>query len=162
MDALVLVLLGLVMAIGLAGVVFPVLPGLLLVAGAGLVWAIMSDGAAPWVVFAVMMAALIGGTVAKYVLPGRTLKQTGAPTSTMVLGGIGAIAGFFLIPVVGLIIGFVAGVYLGELRRLPDNKAAWRSTVVTLKAIGVGILIELAAGMFAVIVWLIAVLAGVG
>lgn len=162
MDVLVLVVLGLVMAIGLVGVVFPVLPGLLLVAVAALVWAIMAEGAAPWVVFGVMMLALVAGTVAKYVLPGRTLKQTGAPTSTMVIGGIGAVAGFFLIPVVGLIVGFVVGVYLGELRRLPDGKAAWRSTVVTLKAIGVGILIELAAGMFAVLVWLVSVLAGVG
>lgn len=162
MDEMVLVSLGALMAIGLVGVLFPVLPGLLLVAAAGLVWAIMADGAAPWVVFAAMMLALVAGTVAKYVLPGRSLKQSGAPTSTLVIGGIGAVAGFFLIPVVGLVIGFVAGVYLGELRRLSDGKVAWRSTVVTLKAIGVGILIELAAGMLAVVIWLVSVLAGVG
>lgn len=155
MDVLVLVLLGLVMAVGLVGVIFPVLPGLLLVAAAGLVWAIMSEGVAPWVVFGVMMAALVAGTVAKFVLPGRTLKQAGAPTSTMLLGAVGAVAGFFLIPVVGLLVGAIAGVYLGELRRLADRGAAWRSTVVTAKAVGVGILIELAAGMFAVMVWLV-------
>ncbi|HEY0637362.1 MAG TPA: DUF456 domain-containing protein [Pseudonocardiaceae bacterium] len=162
MDVGVLVLLGLIMCVGLVGVIFPVLPGLLLVAGAGLAWAIMADGATPWVVFAVMMAALVAGTIAKYVLPGKSLKQAGAPTSTLVLGGIGAVAGFFLIPVVGLLVGAVLGVYLGELRRLSDNKAAWRSTWITAKAVGAGILIELAAGMLAVLIWLVAVLAGVG
>lgn len=162
MDTGTVVLLGLAMAVGLVGVVFPVLPGLLLVAVAGLAWAIMADGAGPWVVFAVMLAALAAGTVAKYVLPGRTLKQSGAPTSTLVLGGIGAVAGFFLIPVVGLLVGAILGIYLGELRRLSDGRAAWRSTLTTAKAIGVGILLELAAGMVAVGIWLVSVLAGVG
>jgi uncharacterized protein len=162
MDPGVLVLLGLVMAVGLVGVVIPVLPGLLLVAAAGLVWAIMADGFAPWAVFAAMMLMLVVGTVAKYVLPGRSLKQAGAPASTLILGGIGAIAGFFLIPVVGLPLGAILGIYLGELRRLSDGRAAWRSTVTTAKAIGVGILIELGAGLAAVGIWLVSVLAGVG
>jgi uncharacterized protein YqgC (DUF456 family) len=162
MDVEIVVLLGLVMAVGLVGVIFPVLPGLLLVAAAGLAWALLADGVAPWVVFGAMMLVLVVGTVAKYVLPGRSLKQAGAPTSTLVLGAVGAIAGFFLIPVVGLLVGAVVGIYLGELRRLSDGRAAWRSTVATAKAIGVGILIELAAGMVAVLIWLVSVLAGVG
>jgi len=156
------VVLGLVMAAGLVGVIFPVLPGLLLVAAAALVWAIMADGVVPWVVFGIMMLVLAAGTVAKYVLPSRSLKQAGAPKSTLLLGAIGAIAGFFLIPVVGLVIGAVVGVYLGELLRLSDGRAAWRSTVVTAKSVGVGILIELAAGMVAVVIWLVSVLSGVG
>lgn len=162
LDLGVLALLGLAMAVGLVGVVVPVLPGLLLVAAAGLVWAIMAEGAVPWVVFAAMMLVLAVGTVAKYVLPGRRLKQVGAPTSTLVLGGIGAIAGFFLIPVVGLPIGAILGIYLGELRRLSSGQAAWRSTLTTAKAIGVGMLIELAAGLVAAAIWLVSVLAGVG
>lgn len=162
MDSGVLVLLGLVMAVGLVGVIFPVLPGLLLVAAAGLVWAIMADGATPWVVFGAMMVVLALGTVAKYALPGRSLKQAGVPTSTMVLGAIGAVAGFFLIPVVGLVVGALLGVYLGELRRLSDSRAAWRSTWITAKAVGLGMLIELGAGLVAVGIWLVSVLAGVG
>jgi uncharacterized protein YqgC (DUF456 family) len=158
----VVALLGLLMAVGLVGVIVPVLPGLLLVAAAGLVWAIMADGAGPWVVFGAMMVALVAGTVAKYALPGRSLKRSGAPASTLVLGAIGAVAGFFLIPVVGLLVGGLLGLYLGELRRLSDRRTAWRSTVATVKAIGLGILIELAAGMVAVGSWLVSVLAGVG
>lgn len=162
MDTDVLVLLGLAMAVGLVGVIVPVLSGLLLVAGAGLVWAIMAGGAAPWVVFAAMMLVLVAGTVAKYVLPGRVLKQAGAPTSTLVLGGLSAAVGFFVIPVVGLLVGAVLGVYFGELHRLRNGWAAWRSTVATAKAIGLGMLVELAAGLLATAIWLVSVLAGVG
>lgn len=161
MDVGTLVLIGLVMAIGLVGVVVPVIPGLLLVAAAGLGWAILADGAGPWIVFGVMAAVLAVGTVAKYVLPSRTLRQAGAPASTLVLGAVGGIVGFFVIPVIGLLVGAVAGIYLGEARRLSDSRAAGRSTLATLKAIGIGLLIELLAGVLAVAIWFVSVISGV-
>ena len=161
MDVGTLVLIGLVMAIGLVGVVVPVIPGLLLVAAAGLGWAILADGAGPWIVFGVMAAVLVVGTVAKYVLPSRTLRQAGAPASTLVLGAVGGIVGFFVIPVIGLLVGAVAGIYLGEARRLSDSRAAGRSTLATLKAIGIGLLIELLAGVLAVAIWFVSVISGV-
>ncbi len=162
MDLGTLVLIGLIMAVGLVGVIIPVIPGLLLVAAAGLGWAILADGAGPWIVFGFMAAVLAVGTVAKYVLPSRTLRQAGAPASTLVLGAVGGIVGFFVIPVIGLLVGAVAGIYLGELRRLPGSRAAGRSTLATLKAIGIGLLIELLAGVLAVAIWFVSVLSGVG
>jgi hypothetical protein len=62
------------------------------------------------------------------------------------------VVSFFVIPVVGLFIGFVLGVYLAEHHRL-GGKAAWPSTRHALKAVGVSILIELAAGLVATFVW---------
>ncbi|MBA3278556.1 MAG: DUF456 domain-containing protein [Geodermatophilaceae bacterium] len=150
------------MAVGLVGVVIPVIPGLLLVAVAGLGWAILAEGAGPWVVFGFMAVVLAVGTVAKYVLPSRTLRQAGAPASTLVLGALGGIVGFFVIPVIGLLVGAVAGIYLGELRRLTSSRAAGRSTLATLRAIGIGLLIELLAGVIAVAIWFVSVLSGVG
>lgn len=158
LDTGVLFLLGLGMALGLAGVVVPAVPGLLLVAVVAVIWAVLEGGAGPWVVVAVMLVVLGLGTVAKYVLPSRTLREAGAPWSTLVLGVVGAIVGFFVIPVVGLLVGGVLGVWLGELRRLRDGRAARRSTWATLKAIGIGMLLELAAGIVAVLVWVTGVL----
>lgn len=66
---------------------------------------------------------------------------------TLVVGVAGAVAGFFLIPVLGLPVGFVVGVYLAELARLRDGRAAWRSTRTAVVAIGIGMLVELAAGL---------------
>ncbi|MDQ3717239.1 MAG: DUF456 domain-containing protein [Actinomycetota bacterium] len=162
MDVGTLVLIGLAMAVGLVGVVIPVIPGLLLVAVAGLGWAMLAEGAGPWIVFGFMAVVLAVGTVAKYVLPSRTLRQAGAPASTLVLGALGGIVGFFVIPVIGLLVGAVAGIYLGELRRLRSSRAAGRSTLATLRAIGIGLLIELLAGVLAVAIWFVSVLSGVG
>ena len=162
MDLGTLVVIGLAMAVGLVGVVIPVIPGLLLVGLAGLGWAILADGAGAWIVFGVMVAVLLVGTVAKYVLPSRTLRQAGAPASTLILGAVGGIVGFFAIPVIGLLVGAVAGIYVGEARRLKDSRAAGRSTLATVKAIGIGLLIELLAGVVAVAIWFVAVISGIG
>nr|WP_246210013.1 DUF456 domain-containing protein [Nocardioides piscis] len=64
--------------------------------------------------------------------------------------------GFFVIPVVGLFIGFVLGVYAAEHRRL-GSAAAWPATKHALKAVGLSILIELAAAMLAVATWIVGV-----
>lgn len=156
-----LLLVAVAMAVGVIGVLVPLLPGSLLVAAAALVWALAEQDTASWLVFAVMIAVLGVGAVAKYVLPARNLAAVGAPRSTLLLGAAGAAVGFFVVPVVGLPIGGVLGVFLAELRRLRgDRPTAWQSTWVTLKALGVGLLIELAAALLAVALWAVAVLVG--
>lgn len=152
-------LLLVVMLAGLVGVLFPVLPGLLLIGLAGLIWAWGDGGGvARWSVFAAMVAVLLVGTVAKYALPARSARTTGAPRSTVLLGAIGAVVGFFVIPVVGLVIGGVGAVFLAELNRLGDAGSAWRSTRAVLVGIGFGVLIELTAGLLAILVWVAGVL----
>ena len=148
------------MVAGLVGVLLPVLPGLLLIWGAGLVWAV-GDGGGPvrWTVFGVLTALLVVGTVAKYVLPARSAAARGAPATTLLAGAAGAILGFFVIPVVGLLVGGVAGIYLAELARLHDRRRAAVSTRAALVAIGIGVLIELAAGTLMVGAWLLGLLA---
>jgi uncharacterized protein len=69
-----------------------------------------------------------------------------------------AVIGFLLIPVVGFFIGFPLGVYLEELRRLREHAAAWRSTWEALRAMGLSIVIELAATVLAAGAWMAAVL----
>lgn len=153
------VLVGLAIAVGMVGVVVPVLPGSLLVAGAILVWALVEGGATAWGVFAVAAVVIGGAQVVKYLIPGRRLRDAGVPRRSMVVGAVLAVAGFFLIPVVGLFIGFPLGVYLEERRRLRAHDAAWRSTRHALHAIGLSIAIELAATTVAAVVWLVAAIA---
>jgi uncharacterized protein YqgC (DUF456 family) len=69
-----------------------------------------------------------------------------------VVGAALGVVGFFVIPVVGLVIGFVAGVYVAELRRLGRERAG-RSTALALRAVGLSVLIELAAGLLAAMAW---------
>jgi hypothetical protein len=100
---------------------------------------------------------LLVGQVVKYAVPGKTLKAT-VPTSTLLVGGLGAVVGFFVIPVVGALAGFPVGVYLAERHRL-GAQGAWPSTRAALRAIGVSILIEFVAGVIAVAIWLVGVAA---
>ena len=158
-DAGGALLVGLVMLVGLVGVVLPVLPGTALILAAGIAWAalVVDDGAARWVVVAVMAALFVAGAVAKYALPGRRLKGT-LPRRTLVVAGVAAVVGLFLLPPFGLLIGGVAGAYLAETQRLGPGADAWRSTVQVLKAIGLGVLAELAAAALMVSTWLIGLL----
>ena len=79
--------------------------------------------------------------------------------SAGILGMILAIVGFFAIPVVGLVVGFLGGVYVAEHARLRDWNRAWNSTWVAMKATGFSILIELAALLLAASVWVGALIA---
>lgn len=149
-------LLGLVMLVGLLGVVVPLLPGTALVLGAGIAWAafVADDGSGRWVVVAVMAALFLAGLVLKYALPGRHLAGR-LPRRTLLLGAAGAVVGFFLLPPLGLLLGGVGGVYLAESQRTRGSSEAWRSTVQVLKAIGLGVLAELGAGVLMVGAWLV-------
>jgi uncharacterized protein YqgC (DUF456 family) len=148
------VLVGLAILVGLVGIVVPVLPGSILILGAVLVWAAEAQSTTGWLVFAVVTTLLVAGGVVKYAVPGRRLKAVGVPNRSLVAGGLLGIVGFFVIPVVGLLVGFVVGVYLAELHRL-GREGAWPSTRSALGAVGLSMLIELAAGLLAAVTWLV-------
>ena len=138
----------LAVAVGLAGILVPVLPGSVLILGALLAWAFAVGETAGWVVFAVATAFLVVGTLVKYAVPGRRIKTAGVPNRTLLAGAAAGVVGFFVIPVVGLILGFVLGIYAVEIQRVGESEAR-RTTVAALKAVGLSILIELTAGLFA-------------
>lgn len=148
----------LLMLVGVVGVLVPVLPGLLLVWAAGLLWVWQDGGGAGRIAAGVLMTGLfVAGTVAKYVLPARSATGAGAPRSTLALGALGAVVGFFVVPVLGVLVGGVGAVFLAELARLHDSRAAGRSTWAVLRAVGLGMLVELAAALLIVGTWLVAV-----
>jgi uncharacterized protein YqgC (DUF456 family) len=150
------ILVALAIAVGIVGVVVPVLPGTVLVLGAVLVWALDLGTTTAWAVFAVAATLLVAGSVVKYLVPGRRLKASGVPNRTMLAGALLGFVGFFVLPVVGLLVGFVLGVYLAERARV-GGAAAWPSTKHALRAVGVSILIEVVAACLAAVAWVIGV-----
>jgi uncharacterized protein YqgC (DUF456 family) len=143
-----LCLLGVV--VGIVGVVVPLLPGLLLCWASVLVWALLADaGWGRWLVLGLCTLWVLLGTVAKYAWPGRRLKQAGIPTRTLLAGVVVGLLGMVFIPVVGLLIGFVLGVWLAEWARLGDTATAWPSTRAALLGAGLSVLIELTAATLA-------------
>lgn len=144
---------GLLILLGLAGVVVPVIPGLLLVWAGVLVWFLDDRDTQRMIVLIAVTLVLALGTVIKYLVPGRRLREAGVPWGTIALGALLGIVGFFVVPVVGLVLGFVLGVWLAEMMRLGDSGTAWRSTRHAVVAVGLSILIELAAGLVATAIW---------
>lgn len=150
------IIVAVVIALGIAGIIVPVLPGTILVLGAVLVWALEIATTTGWAVFAACTALLVGGSIVKYLVPGRRLKASGVPNRTLLFGALLAFVGFFVVPVIGMFIGFVLGIYLAERTRL-GAAGAWPSTVHALKAVGVSILIELVAAFLAAVTWAVGV-----
>jgi hypothetical protein len=76
----------------------------------------------------------------------------------LVAGVAGAVAGFFLIPVVGALIGWPAGVFVAELARHRHPGPAWASTKDVLKSLGLGVAVQFVAGVAMIALWVLAVL----
>jgi uncharacterized protein YqgC (DUF456 family) len=148
-----IVLVALVILVGLVGIVVPLLPGTLLVLGAIAVWAVIVNDVTAWVVLGVVVALLGAATLVKYLWPMQRMRAADVRTMSLVLGGVLGIIGFFVIPVVGLVIGFVLGVYLGELSARHDQRLAWTSTKHALKGVALSILVELAGALLATVAW---------
>ncbi|GAA3229214.1 DUF456 domain-containing protein [Oerskovia jenensis] len=147
------VVVGLVILVGLAGIVVQVLPGNTLVGGAILVWAIMTGGTGAWVCFAVAATFIVAAEASQLLLAGRHMRRADVPWSTLAWGGLAGVVGFFVIPVVGLFVGFVGAIFVAELIRRRDRRAAWRATVAALQATGITILVQLLGGLLAAATW---------
>lgn len=154
-------LVAIVMLIGLAGTVVPVLPGLALVWVAGLAYGLVAGfGTVGTIVFSAMTLLALAGTAAKFALPHRGGAARGAPASSLLAGFVGAIVGLVVIPVLGLPVGAVAGVWLAETARLGDARAAWHVTVGVVIGFGLGALAEFALGLAMIGCWVVWVVVG--
>jgi uncharacterized protein len=141
------------------GILVPVLPGLLLV-WIATVGTLLVQGTdlAGWTIAVVLTCLFAAGTAATILLPARQGRQGGAPASTFVFAGVGAVVGFFVLPVLGLIVGALLGLFVGERQRLGDNREAVAATGRVLRAYGVGVLIEALIGVTMIMIWAAAIL----
>ncbi len=149
---MVTLLVGLAVAIGLLGTLLPILPGLGLIWAATVAYGLLEGfGAVGWAAIAVITGLLIGGMAAGIRIPQKAAAAGGIGWVGQVFAVGLAIAGFFVIPVLGAPIGFVAGVYLAAWRR--DREAAWSTTVSTLWALLKAAGVQFAAGIAMAMTW---------
>nr|WP_221220013.1 DUF456 domain-containing protein [Mycolicibacterium sp. BK634] len=148
-----IVLVGLAIAIGLVGVIVPLLPGTLLVYAAIAVWAVVEHTLVSWVVLGVVTAVLGASLLIKYLWPAKRMRAAEVGRWTLAAGAVLGVIGFFVVPVVGLLLGFVLGVYLAELASRRDQRRAWAATWHALKAAALSVGVELTGGLIATVVW---------
>lgn len=157
MSAGGIVLVALAIAVGLVGIIVPILPGGILVIAAIGVWAFVVGTAAAWVVFGIAAAFFAAATVIKYTWPARRMLDAQVRTSVLVAGAAAGIVGFFVIPVVGLLVGFVAGVFAAEMATRRNLARAWASTVHAIKGVALSVGVELTGALLATVTWAVGV-----
>jgi hypothetical protein len=146
--------IGLLMAVGLAGVIIPFLPGLPIIWGAALLYGFLTGfGSLGWTAMAVITVLAAIGIAASLVLPERAGAASGASRSTRLFAGVTGLIGFFVIPIIGFPIGACLGVLLAQYRETADPGEAMRATVAVIKGFGAGLVVELGAAFAMVLVW---------
>lgn len=153
MDLPQLLLVGLVLLLGVAGVLVPGVPGTWLVWAGVLWWALHERSSAAWTLLVATTALLLVVQVVKWQLPPRRLRGVGVTSRMAAYAGAGAVLGFVLLPVVGAVPGFVGGIYLCERLRLGSDGEARTSVRAVMRAVGTSVLVELFACLLVVGGW---------
>jgi uncharacterized protein YqgC (DUF456 family) len=155
-----IVLVAMVIAVGLVGILVPLLPGSILVLAAIAVWAFLEKTTSAWVTLGIATAILAAALLVKYLWPMKRMRSADVGTWSLLAGGVLGIVGFFVVPVLGLVLGFVLGVYLAELALRHDQRLAWASTVHAIKGVALSVGVELLGALLATAVWVGGVLLG--
>jgi uncharacterized protein YqgC (DUF456 family) len=109
------------------------------------------------VTLGVVTALLAVSTLIKYLWPMKRMRAADVSTWSLVAGAVLGIIGFFVIPVLGLVIGFVLGIYLAELAKRRDQRIAWTSTKHALKGVALSVGVELCGALLATAAWTVGV-----
>lgn len=116
MDILGWVLVILLFAVGMAGAIYPILPGALAIYGAffvyGLFFSFSEFDIWFWLIQTLIVIVLF---IADYAVSAWGVKRFGGSRASIIGSTIGLIIGPFVIPAFGLIIGPFAGAVIGEM-----------------------------------------------
>jgi uncharacterized protein YqgC (DUF456 family) len=159
MDILGWVLVILLFVIGMAGTIYPILPGALAIYAAffvyGFFFSFKEFGFMFWTIQSLIVIILF---IADYAVSAWGVKRFGGTKASVVGSTIGLIAGPFVIPAFGLIIGPFGGAVIGELiagKSLEQSiKAGWGALVGLFTSVVVKIILQLVM-IIAFILWLV-------
>ncbi|OXM13251.1 DUF456 domain-containing protein [Paenibacillus herberti] len=116
MDIIGWILVVVLFIVGMAGAVYPILPGALAIYAAFFVYGFFISfkpfGFVFWTLQTIIVAALF---IADYVVNAWGVKKFGGSRASVIGSTIGIIIGPFVIPGFGLLIGPLAGAVIGEL-----------------------------------------------
>ncbi len=153
-ELLVTVACGITMLLGVVGTIAPFMPGLSLIAVAAIVYAIFT-GLSGWAIvfLGIILTLCIVATVVSVMSPTKRAQVSGANGMSVFLGFALALFGFFAIPVIGLILGGIAGIYLGEVMQGKPHQQAMTATNATLRGFGVAFLVHFGAAIASFGTW---------
>lgn len=142
--------------IGMAGAVYPVLPGVLAIYAAFFVYGWMvgfeSFGFWFWFIQTTLVALLL---IVDYAVNALGVKKFGGSRASVIGSTIGLIAGPFVIPVAGLIAGPFLGAWIGELVVGTPNKQALSAGVGALVGFFSSVVVKILLQLLMIILFMI-------
>jgi len=153
-ETLITIVAGVVMLVGLAGVVLPVLPGAILIWGAALGYGLLAGwgDSGPWL-FALITLLGLSGLGAEIWVTGTGAKMAGASVWSLLAGlGLGLV-GLVFGSLPGLLAGLVLGTLAVEYWRRKDWDQAVKSSLGTLAGYGLSYGVKLVIGLMMIAAW---------
>jgi uncharacterized protein YqgC (DUF456 family) len=148
------VVIALAIVVGIAGTLLPILPGIVLVWAATLLWGIIEGfGIAGWIAFGLITALALTGLYLGVRVPQKSAAGTGIGLRGQLLALLFAVVGFFVLPIVGAAVGFVVGVYAASF--IKDRATAWPSTKTTITSLFVASGIQFGAAVAMGLIWVV-------
>ena len=116
MEIVAWVLIVLLFVVGMAGAIFPILPGALAIYGAFFVYGLMvSFEPFNWVFWTLQTLIVAALFIADYAVNAWGVKRFGGSRASVIGSTIGVLIGPFVIPGIGLLLGPFIGAVIGEL-----------------------------------------------
>ncbi|WP_088830070.1 DUF456 domain-containing protein [Paenibacillus tyrfis] len=144
--------------VGMAGAVYPVLPGALAIYAAFFVYGFMVGfepfGVWFWLIQTTIVAVLM---VADYAVSAVGVKKFGGTRASVIGSTIGLLIGPFVIPVAGLLIGPFLGAVVGELIVGTKFRQAVRAGIGALVGFFSGLVVKLVLQLLMIVLFIIRV-----
>ncbi len=163
-DWMVRIVALLFMLLGLALLLIPILPGLVIIWAVATAYAIQYSiqygiqsgfGTLGWIMFALMTVLMVVGSIADNALMGASAHKQGAPWWVVLLALLAAFLGSILLTIVGGILAALLAIFLLEWARLKDKQRAFASMRGLLVGYGWAVAIRFIIGMVMIGLWLI-------
>ncbi|HZW02693.1 MAG TPA: DUF456 domain-containing protein [Anaerolineaceae bacterium] len=118
-----------VMLFGLFSLLIPIIPGLVIIWVAGLVYGLVTGFTLTGgIIFAVMTILMIGGSLVDNVLMGASARKTGASWVSIIVALAAGLVGSLIWPPLGGLFAALIGIFLVEFYRHRDWRKAFEST----------------------------------
>jgi uncharacterized protein len=156
LETLVTIFLGLLMLVGLAGAIIPVLPDVVLIWAAALGYGFLSgwESGGIWLFVLITLLGLIG-MVMDIWMSGLGARKGGASVKALVVGGLLGLVGMIFFTPIGGVVLLLVGMFYVEYQRLDDAEEAMRGILGLGLGYGASMGVKLIIGLGMIAAWLI-------
>jgi uncharacterized protein YqgC (DUF456 family) len=160
-DPVLFVLTAGMIVIGVVGTIVPLLPGLALVWLAALAWGMLTSfGTAGFLAMTTITLLFGAGVYLSLRIPQKSAAAQGLSIRGTVLGVVLAIGVGIVIPVIGIPVGFVLGVWIVRIAETGNARSAFDSALATTAALLRASAAQFGIGVAMGGVWLLWALSG--